>query len=614
MRKEYREVNRLRKNYERNLNFRLIRTFSKIGSDASNSYNVGGLQGFQVYSRRILSDIRAVLEPFYLDSITTFAKRMFTTRMAQKATQDYDLIYSQYMKTLGGVRIVGISETTRNIIADTILANRDEGVSSIANAINERMSPRFTKARANTIARTETHTVSSFAIHAQAKNFDEPNMQKRWVSNTDSRTRDSHRFANGQTVGINDPFLIGGAEMQYAGDPSGGASNVINCRCVVVYVEPEDVVQDENTVQAVRPEPVNPFGLTNKDELIFQENAEWNRSSTPFKTIKHLSRVKVQYGVSRAFADQNTIAMSARSSSQADILEHLKNDSRRSTWRHEMGHVMDTDHATDILNDMQDQGIYFDMPDKYKGLDYISGYLSKEVLKDRKFQKKFDKDDIGKNVNKEMEKFGLTGVKRGKDGKLQFISMRDLKKSDYDMSTKEIINKEFKGTGLDFDDLNELSDGKLLERMKGGQIYRDIDGNNFYATNVKLKKMAIYLRNNDIKSFLIETRGMRIFNSDILYFSDYLEAISNAKIGFGHGKGYYGAFFKVERGVSIGHTTEAMANYSALIGGKRAKIFKKLMQAYAPNMTQSFDELFELYQRNDIAGMSRLLRSKVDGN
>jgi len=51
-----------------------------------------------------------------------------------------------------------------------------------------------------------------------------------------------------------------------------------------------------------------------------------------------------------------------------------------------------------------------------------------------------------------------------------------------------------------------------------------------------------------------------------------------------------------------------------LIGGKRAKIFKKLMQAYAPNMTQSFDELFELYQRNDIAGMSRLLRSKVDGN
>ena len=523
--------------------------------------------------------------------------------MAQKATQDYDLIYSQYMKTLGGVRIVGISETTRNIIADTILANRDEGVSSIANAINERMSPRFTKARANTIARTETHTVSSFAIHAQAKNFDEPSMQKRWVSNADGRTRDSHRFANGQTVGINDPFVIGGREMQYAGDPSGGASNVINCRCVVVYVEPEDVVQDENTVQAVRPEPVNPFGLTNKDELIFQENAEWNRSSTPFKTIKHLSRVKVQYGVNGAFADQNTIAMSARSSSQADILEHLENDSRRSTWRHEMGHVMDTDHATDILYDMQDQGIYFDMPDKYKGLDYISGYLSKEVLKDRKFQKKFDKDDIGKNVNKDMSRFGLTGVKRNKNGKLEFVSTGQLKKSDYDMETKDIINKEFKGTGLDFEDLNELADGQLLNKMKLGQ-----------EKQIKLKRMAIYLRNNDIKSFLIEQRGARIFNDDILYFSDYLEAISNAKIGFGHGKGYYSAFLKVERGVSIGHTTEAMANYSALIGGKRAKVFKKLMQAYAPNMTESFDELFELYQRNDIAGMSRLLRSKVDGN
>ena len=171
------------------------------------------------------------------------------------------------------------------------------------------------------------------------------------------------------------------------------------------------------------------------------------------------------------------------------------------------------------------------------------------------------------------------------------------------METKDIINKEFKGTGLDFDDLNELADGQLLNQMQLGQMKQ-----------IKLKRMAIYLRNNDIKSFLTETRGVNLFNDDMLYFSDYLEAISNAKIGFGHGKSYYGQFYKVERGVSIGHTTEAMANYTALIGGKRAKVFKKLMKMYAPNMTKSFDELFELYQRNDIDGMAELLRSKVDGN
>jgi len=603
VRKEYREVNRLRKGYERNLNFRLIRTFSQIGSDASNSYINGGLQGFEVYSRRILPNIQSVLEPFYMDCIKTFAQRMFTQRMAQKATQDYDLIYSQYMKTLGGVRIVGISETTREIIANTILANRDEGVGSIANAINERMSPRFTRARANTIARTETHTVSSFAIHAQARNFEEPSMQKRWVSSNDPRTRSTHNQANGQTVSIDDPFIVGGKEMQYAGDPKGGASEVINCRCVVVYIEPEDFVVDENTAQKPIPEPVNPFGQTNKDELLFQENADWNRSSTPFKTIKYIQPIKVKYGVGRAYADRNEIGMGARSASQSDILEHMEVGNRKTTWRHEVGHVMDTDNTTDILNIMKNKEIYSSMPVKYRFTDYISGFLAKDVLKDRKFQKKFSKEDIGKNVNKDMSKFGLTGVKRDKNGKLEFVSTGQLRKADYDMETKEIINKEFKGTGLDFDDLNELADGQLLNQMQLGQMKQ-----------IKLKRMAIYSRNNDVKSFLIEQRGARIFNDDMLYFSDYLEAISNAKIGFGHGKGYYGQFYKIERGVSIGHTTEAMANYTALIGGKRAKVFKKLMEIYAPNMTKSFDELFELYQRNDLDGMADLLRRKVDGD
>jgi len=29
--------------------------------------------------------------------------------------------------------------------------------------------------------------------------------------------------------------------MKYPGDPRGGAKNVVNCRCVVVYVDEEDL-------------------------------------------------------------------------------------------------------------------------------------------------------------------------------------------------------------------------------------------------------------------------------------------------------------------------------------------------------------------------------------
>ena len=31
-------------------------------------------------------------------------------------------------------------------------------------------------------------------------------------------------------------------ELQYAGDPQGGASNTINCRCFVIYYDEGDII------------------------------------------------------------------------------------------------------------------------------------------------------------------------------------------------------------------------------------------------------------------------------------------------------------------------------------------------------------------------------------
>ena len=37
-------------------------------------------------------------------------------------------------------------------------------------------------------------------------------------------------------------FDIGGSPMNHAGDPKGGAKNVVNCRCVIVYADERDIV------------------------------------------------------------------------------------------------------------------------------------------------------------------------------------------------------------------------------------------------------------------------------------------------------------------------------------------------------------------------------------
>tara|TARA_R110000824_G_scaffold69136_2_gene178068 strand:+ start:2326 stop:3930 length:1605 start_codon:yes stop_codon:yes gene_type:complete len=189
----------------------------------------------------------ATLEPIYKEIIKLFSDRAIANRGVTKADRGFQEIYDSFMNTVGGQHITDISTTTRYDIMTVINRNQDKGVAVISKAITDRMSPKFTRARASTIARTETHSASSFASHEQFKAFNEPTMMKRWVANADERTRPSHYAVSGTEIGIDDTFSVAGKLMKYTGDPAGGASEIINCRCVTIYFESDDVFVDGET-------------------------------------------------------------------------------------------------------------------------------------------------------------------------------------------------------------------------------------------------------------------------------------------------------------------------------------------------------------------------------
>jgi uncharacterized protein with gpF-like domain len=83
---------------------------------------------------------------------------------------------------------------------------------------------------------------ANHAYHKKVKDDYGVKMLKQWVSAGDLRTRSAHASANGQVVDMDEDFIVGGVPMAYAGDPKGGAKNVINCRCAIIYVDEEDVV------------------------------------------------------------------------------------------------------------------------------------------------------------------------------------------------------------------------------------------------------------------------------------------------------------------------------------------------------------------------------------
>ncbi len=106
-------------------------------------------------------------------------------------------------------------------------------------------------ARALTIARTEVHAAAESAAFEQARYVD-PDALKIWLATNDSRTRPSHRAAEGQAVSMNETFVVGGSKLMFPGDPLGDPGETINCRCTLVFdldtaplapeVEPEDAL------------------------------------------------------------------------------------------------------------------------------------------------------------------------------------------------------------------------------------------------------------------------------------------------------------------------------------------------------------------------------------
>ena len=54
---------------------------------------------------------------------------------------------------------------------------------------------------------------------------------KEWLAAFTANSRDDHLSADGQKVALDDYFVVGGEPLRYPGDPSGSASNIINCLC-----------------------------------------------------------------------------------------------------------------------------------------------------------------------------------------------------------------------------------------------------------------------------------------------------------------------------------------------------------------------------------------------
>jgi len=127
----------------------------------------------------------------------------------------------------------------------------DAGLSSEATAaaIREQI-PQIIPSSAEMLAQTElTALVNERSIVAAQNQFPD-GVSKTWLTVGDNRVRAAHASAQGQTVPVDQPFQVGGASLQYPGDPSGPLRLVARCRCRLSFTDDPTAVTAGGTASA----------------------------------------------------------------------------------------------------------------------------------------------------------------------------------------------------------------------------------------------------------------------------------------------------------------------------------------------------------------------------
>jgi hypothetical protein len=151
-----------------------------------------------------------------------------------------------------GTKGANLELAARDVIVRTIEQAYTEGLSvpNAAALLRENIA-HLSETTALMQARTDLNGLANGAsiAGAQELGIDAPPF-KQWLSAGDERVRPTHIEADGQVVPLEQPFLVGDAELFYPGDPDGPDEEVINCRCTVIYSDSAEGEQLAHTLTA----------------------------------------------------------------------------------------------------------------------------------------------------------------------------------------------------------------------------------------------------------------------------------------------------------------------------------------------------------------------------
>ena len=188
-----------------------------------------------------MGTMRNKFTSLYVAMFEEFGENVYNRIMGKSEqpteSKSFDAFDEEIMKWISNEvarKVKQVANTTKQKIRDRVAegVREGEGIPEIAKRIDSLYLEQIIPNRSVTIARTETLGASNKASIEGARQTDIP-LKKQWISTGDGRTREDHEEADGQTVGLDEMFEIGGSYMDRPGD--GPAEQVVMCRCTVGY-------------------------------------------------------------------------------------------------------------------------------------------------------------------------------------------------------------------------------------------------------------------------------------------------------------------------------------------------------------------------------------------
>ncbi len=223
------------------------REFAKIVVDLLERQKESVLQRLRARAARNEED--AADEPFdmaewikkYRQAVKAILRAMveeFGEEAAAEIGSSFDVLQKEVIRFLEkrGQRFAKeVNETTWQMLKDSLKEGVEAGesIEQLAARVEAEMDGRI-ESSAEAIARTEVIGASNGGTLEAWKQSDVVS-GKVWLAALDNRTRDSHRDAHGQEVGIDEDFVVGEARGQAPGQMNAPEED-INCRCTMTAV------------------------------------------------------------------------------------------------------------------------------------------------------------------------------------------------------------------------------------------------------------------------------------------------------------------------------------------------------------------------------------------